>query len=588
MSDWIGQHLGNYQLSRLLGKGGFAEVYLAHHRYLNTPAAIKILTLQIERSTRDLILREARTCARLDHPHINRVLEFGLQEETPYLVMDYAPGGSLRQLHPRGTTLTLERILYYVQQIADALQYAHDHRIIHRDIKPENILLGKRNEMLLSDFGIAIAAHDTQTLSDQEKAGTARYMAPEQSRGKARAASDQYALAVMVYEWLTGYPPFTGSSALEIALKHLQQDVPPLTKHNVSWVDDSTLPALAPVVMKALAKDPKQRFPSVSAFAHALDEACSEWIRPKRGTVIAVYHPHASYVDALAWAPHGRLLASGSDDATVQIWNPWRGRCHAAYLGHQRCIHGVCWSPDAMRVASAADDQTVQIWEADTGKQLLTYRGHRDNVEALAWSPDGEYLASSSAEKAIHVWRASTGECLVIYRGHADGGPDSMGLPALAWSPDGNYLASAGDYYLVHVWNASTGKRITLYRGHKDDATTPGSTINTLAWSPDGTMIASGGWDHTVHVWHALTGKQLFIYRGHTSGVECVAWSPDGSSLASAGVDETVQLWVPISGKLRFTFRSHRTTIHALAWSPDGDYLASSDTYGYIAIWKAR
>src|SRR5947199_2060548 len=177
MSDRIGQRLGNYQLLRYLGEGGFAEVYLGEHIHLGTQAAIKVLHTQLTSDDVDKFRIEARTIARLIHPHIVRVLEFGTEGKTPYLVMDYAPNGTLRQRHPKGVILPLPLIVSYVGQLADALRYAHDEKLIHRDVKPDNMLLGRRNEVLLSDFDIALVAQSSRYQSAQEIAGTMAYMA---------------------------------------------------------------------------------------------------------------------------------------------------------------------------------------------------------------------------------------------------------------------------------------------------------------------------------------------------------------------------------------------------------------------------
>src|SRR5438270_3162909 len=184
------------------------------------------------------------------------------------MVMDYASNGNLRKLHPRGTRTDLAAILPYVKQVAAALQYAHDQHYIHRDVKPENMLLGRNDEVLLSDFGTALVSQTTSYQSVlQNVVGTVSYMAPEQFQGKARPASDQYALAVVVYEWLCGDLPFHGTGT-EIAMQHSLNAPPPLREK---------VPAIAPqveqVIMRALAKDYHQRYPRIQDFAGALEQA---------------------------------------------------------------------------------------------------------------------------------------------------------------------------------------------------------------------------------------------------------------------------------------------------------------------------
>src|SRR5436309_5600470 len=138
MSDKVGQQLGNYRLVRLLGQGGFAQVYLGEHIHLETQAAVKVLHTQVGSNEMKLFLKEARTIAHLEHPRIVRVLEFGIENDSPYLVMTYAPKGSLRQRHPKGEKLPLNVIIPYVEQIAEALQYINDQKLVHRDVKQEN------------------------------------------------------------------------------------------------------------------------------------------------------------------------------------------------------------------------------------------------------------------------------------------------------------------------------------------------------------------------------------------------------------------------------------------------------------------
>ena len=268
--DRVGQQLGNYRLVRLLGEGAFAEVYLGEHVHLGRQAAIKVLHTQLMKRDIEKFRHEARTIAALEHPNIVSVLDFGVEDRTPYLVLSFGVNGNLRQCHTKGTQVPLPTIVSYVDQIASALQYAHDEKLIHRDIKPENMLLGKHNEILLSDFGIAVMAQSSRYQNAHDMAGTMTYMAPEQIQGKPRTASDQYSLAIVVYEWLTGQRPFHGSLA-ELIGQHISTPPP-----SICALAPSLSPAIEEVVMKALAKDPKARFARITDFALALEQACQE------------------------------------------------------------------------------------------------------------------------------------------------------------------------------------------------------------------------------------------------------------------------------------------------------------------------
>ncbi|MGZ3618283.1 MAG: serine/threonine protein kinase [Ktedonobacteraceae bacterium] len=274
-----GQRIGNYRLIKLLGRGGFAEVYLAEHIHLNTQAAVKLLSTQLANEDITLFRNEARMIAGLLHPHIVRVLDFGVENSVPYLVMDYAPNGTLRLLHPKGSRLPLQLVISYVQQIASALQYAHEQRVIHRDIKPENMLIGRNQEILLTDFGIALVAQSSHYQKAQDIAGTLAYMAPEQIQAHPRPASDQYSLGIVVYEWLGGQRPFQGTMT-EIAIKHATATPPSLRLYA-----PEVPVAIEQVVLKALQKNPHDRFPTIIAFAQALEQASNQLSQPFTGGI---------------------------------------------------------------------------------------------------------------------------------------------------------------------------------------------------------------------------------------------------------------------------------------------------------------
>src|SRR5436305_6160058 len=217
----IGQLVGDYRLLKWLGGGGFGNVYLAEHIRDHDQAAIKVLQMRLTDATHLRFFLNEASMFRLRHPHIMPLLNFGLsQQDELFLVMDYAPKGTLRDRHPKGCCVPLPAVIDYVTQMASALQYAHEQHVVHRDVKPENMLLKSDDVVLLSDFGIATAAYSTHSINmSAGVGGTVPYMAPEQMDGKPRPASDQYALAVVTYEWLAGRCPFVGT-AVEVVVQH--------------------------------------------------------------------------------------------------------------------------------------------------------------------------------------------------------------------------------------------------------------------------------------------------------------------------------------------------------------------------------
>ncbi len=316
-----GQLLGRYRLLRLIGSGGMGEVYLAEDPSVQRQVAVKVMrtesatspeTETVKKATR-LFQREAQAIAQLDHPSILPLYDYGEQEVNgvilTYLVMPYRPEGSLAHwLHQYGSgnVLLLQDIVSLVQQAAGALQYAHDHQIIHQDVKPTNFLVRPNNttparpDLLLTDFGIAKLDTLTSSMS-QNIRGTPAYMAPEQCEGQAVPASDQYALAVMVYELLTGQPPFQGST-MQVMYAHVHSAPYPPGRIN------PRLPvALDDVLLRALAKKPEDRYPSISAFATAFQQTVQgvDTSSPLSLTLSVVATPQGSMVPSLRIAEIG-------------------------------------------------------------------------------------------------------------------------------------------------------------------------------------------------------------------------------------------------------------------------------------------
>jgi serine/threonine protein kinase len=314
--DYIGQQVGEYRVLRLLGKGTFGAVYLAQSLHEQTLVALKLLRMPLthQEDLKDF-LNEARTI-QLRHPHIVPLLDFGLSRNgLPFLVMEYAAGGTLRDCYPRGTRLPLESISLYVNQLASALHYAHTHRVIHRDIKPENMLLRADGTILLSDFGIARVLDYSSTGSALTQAGTPAYMAPEQSQGKPCAASDQYALATVVYEWIAGRLPFQGTP-LEVMVQH-RLDVPP----SLCAQRQDVTAATEQVIFRALAKTPEERFATSEQFAQALQGSIQPAARLLR-QLPASPAPSASSPMPLWPAPPQTLAASAPALPEPQLTAP--------------------------------------------------------------------------------------------------------------------------------------------------------------------------------------------------------------------------------------------------------------------------
>jgi serine/threonine protein kinase len=271
MSTLIGQRLGQYEITDLLGEGGVALVYRAHQLSTSREVAVKVTRPElIQRSElAQRFEREVQTIAALSHPHILKVFDYGIHENMIYLVTEFLTGGSLDSLIERGP-LTLDRTCQIIEQIASALDHAHQRGIIHRDVKPQNVMLDEEGNAFLADFGMVKLLWESKALTQAGNVmGTPAYMAPEQWRGEALdGRADVYGLGVLVFKMLTGQLPFRTKHRLDMMNFHLQE--PPPSARNLN-------PALPPevdqVIMRALAKDRRGRFESASKMAAALRSA---------------------------------------------------------------------------------------------------------------------------------------------------------------------------------------------------------------------------------------------------------------------------------------------------------------------------
>ncbi len=272
--DWIGRELGEYVIIERLGAGSMAEVYKALQPSMDRVVALKVITPALSDDP-DFVARfrrEAKIAATLEHPHILPVIAFGEHQQSLYLVTRYLSGGTLHDLIAAEGPLSPNRVLRYISQIGDALDYAHSLKFIHRDIKPKNILLDARGNLFLADLGLA-RMMDSSGLTGTGVGGllgTPYYMSPEQARGTIilDGRSDLYSLAVTMFEMLTGKVPFEAESAVGVVMKHIGEPPPPPSRLNPALSS-----AVDRVLARALAKNPNDRYPTGQALAHALAEA---------------------------------------------------------------------------------------------------------------------------------------------------------------------------------------------------------------------------------------------------------------------------------------------------------------------------
>jgi WD40 repeat protein len=643
-SDLSGQQFGEYRLSRWLGGGGFGNVYLGEHIRDSAPVAVKVLQARLAQSHElKEFINEARTI-RLIHPHIVRLLDFGIgMDDIPFLVMEYAPNGTLRHRHPRGTRVPLAVVNDYVTAIASALNYAHDHHLIHRDVKPENMLIGPEQEIWLSDFGIVAVAHSTHSFTERQGiSGTLSYMAPEQIHGKPRPASDQYALGIVAYEWLSGQRPFTGT-VVELISQHTATPPPSLR---------ALVPGLPieveQVIFTALQKDPSQRFATIQAFADAFQHASqpddtstelrtrpimssqvtipvtTERIAPINGSSSTSSppspQPQSSEISEgqASHRTHGkhhvsrRTLLAGIAGLTAVAGG-------AAYL----VSHGMASPPGSAQGSISPHPSTPRttttptaIPHANIGRLIYAYHGHTNHVYAIRWSHYDQRLVSASEDGTAQIWNMFNSNDILIYKKH------TARVNAVDWSVSGKYIVSGSSDMTAHIWDSRNGSTSFIYKQHTGAIFTVGwsplsgrvasggqdktvrvwnvadgsntyvwighsDIVNQLAWSPDGRRIASCSNDKTVQVWHSTDGSSPVVYREHSASVRAVAWAPNEQFIASAGDDQTVHIWNPTTGKTIYVYRKHSAPVTSVTWSPDSKYIASASEDHTVHVWFA-
>lgn len=590
MAIQVGQRLGNYKLTRLLGGGAFGDVFLGEHIHIGTLAAIKVLKGNFSPQELDDFKNEARTIATFKHSHIVQLLDFGIENNiTPFMVMEYAANGTLRQRHRRGVQVPLVTVLSYVTQIAEALQYAHNNKIVHRDIKPDNIFVGSSNDILVGDFGIAVIAHSTRTLQPQIPIGTPGYAAPEQVIGLARPASDQYALAVMVCEWLCGTPP---PFPLPI-------NIPGVT------------PAVEQVVFKALEHDFKQRFASVTDFAMAL-ELASQPRQPNKPLVLV--SSQNSSVSPVAPTQLGIPLppppVGGSKSFPI-------GTLRFNYQNISPSYNAFAWAPHQSCIAFITANQDVQVWDAMTDNIIFSYRGssqqrqknqkqssflswlnapsekqvsHSErpiDIMSIAWAPFDPLIALTFSNGQIEIWNVITRTKVSAYHLKFPDNRPFQPIDNLVWSPTGKYIVSTAHDQIGRItsdiWIVSTGQPVLQFFESSVEWSSDEQKIAVSTSASAGFYYSAGPYSTVekhikdiVDIWDMTTRGKSFSYQ-HSAEVTSVTWLQDGIRIASMSKDGLVRLWDTTTGEAlpRPSFSLYSDGL--IKWSPNRRYFAALD-----------
>ncbi|HEV2653767.1 MAG TPA: protein kinase, partial [Ktedonobacteraceae bacterium] len=571
-------------------QGAFSYVYLAEHIYLKMHVALKIMRVRLPEQERVNFLKEAEIIGQLVHPHIVPAYDCGVEGEVFYLAMAYAANGSMRKRYPKRSCLAPFEVVQYVHQAAEALQYAHNQNIIHCDIKPENMLLGPEGELWLSDFGLSLELPSSHSLSLQEIAGTLYYMAPEQAQGKPHFASDQYSLAAVAYEWLCGCRPFEGSYT-EVLSQLLGSPVPrPRT------LNATISPAIEGVVLKALAKNPDERFASVQAFAQALDAASNE--SPTVLPLQSAEDPEESiqtHVSDLQGSP--TIPPSQVPPVSVPSMQTFPAQVlpdppipappvqvplmPTAPMQTSPAQIPLALPPYAPQAVPHASPSRRPSRRTVVGTLLGFAVVIGTGIAAFELRPRGksgaQLLPTPQSTPRVRPTPSPPGTILFTYTKHVDE------VKSVAWSPDSRRIASAAadSDETVQVWDALNGGNELTYPGHKQEKLPPSlkkNPVKVALWSPDGAYIASGDEVGKVRVWYAKTGRDLPAspYSGHEKPVRTLAWSHGGRFIASGGEDTQVQLWNAQTSQRELSFTLHKSPVFGVAWSRDDRYIASA------------
>jgi serine/threonine protein kinase len=581
--ELVGHTLGPYQLLEKIGHGGMAEVYKGFHPALNRYVAVKLLgqSLEADPNFARRFQREAQAIAVLDHPNIVQVFDFGAQplgpegDEVHYLVMEYVEGRDLRaEMEGRvsaGQPFTPDEITHILGQVAGALDYAHQHGVVHRDVKPGNILVTDDGRVVLTDFGLAMLRDRASQATLGNTFGTPEYIAPEQAIDSRAASplSDIYALGVILYEMITGRLPFEDESPLSLALKHINQEPTPPRR----YVPDLPEPVEA-VTLRALAKEPADRFPTAQAMVDALNQA---WAGPS-------LLPIGGRTSLPAPSARGSLLQlAGRRSALLVI-----GGLALLLIG---LIGGftLFWggSPSALAVVTASATLTstprpsVTPTSTDTATPAPTATATPSRTPVNTPSPTATSTATSTLTPTARPTRTPTPPPTPPPA--PTDTPTSVPLPP----PPTSTPAGPEDLYSRILFKTDRAGAVQVY-SMNPDGSDQRPVQNPLiynelapleALSPDGSQQVVVRTEGNAELWLvSLDGGQSEWRITYTEAFDYdPAWSPVGDLIAFVS-EQTGKGDIYISTPLGFDMR--RVTLNQNpadkhpTWSPDGQQLA--------------
>jgi ligand-binding sensor domain-containing protein len=510
MADLIDQKLGQYQIIEQIGMGGMATVYKAYQASMDRYVAIKVLPRQLAEDPTFIgrFEQEARTIARLEHKHILPVYDFGTQDGYTYLVMRYVGTGTLKDLTAQGPLSLLDTVEFF-SQLADALQYAHDHGVVHRDVKTSNVLTGEGRQCYLTDFGIAKLAEGSSHFTGSGTiVGTPAYMSPEQCSGlPVDARSDLYSLGIVLYEMLTGALPFAAETPIAVVLKQVQEPLPSPRNLNPAIPE-----AVEKVVFRALAKEPEHRYQSAQAFADALHEAVEVF---GQGQTASLPAPVEQFVPLPPTQP-----AAPTTPVTVRhkrTWLPWAGAAAVAVLvaviAGLVLLTGGNEQPEGAATSSAvpATSPTAPTSvAAESGWTIFTStHGYSDEDRRLIVTDQGLWMSSSGG--LVHWNRDGTSTKYTSANGLA-----YNNIQAMTMDSSGNlWLAGGSDETgVMRVQVAPDGTVGTIDYFDMDNSALRSSDVWTFLPEPDGSVLA-GTYGSLIEAWN---GDRWVIPGFPTSG----------------------------------------------------------------------